>query len=146
MTRDISKFHYDIDIGWGDCDPAKIVYTANIPGYALKAINAWWERHLDGDGWFQLELDRNIGTPFVHMSLDFKSPITPRHKLNCEVWPARLGETSIEFRVNGFQNDVLCFEGRFVCVFTIANEFKKQAPPKEIREIILPLIISEATK
>jgi len=146
MTQDISKFRYDIGIGWGDCDPAKIVYTANIPGYALKAINAWWEHHLDGDGWFQLELDRNIGTPFVHMSLDFKSPITPRHKLNCDVWPARLGETSIDFRVDGLQDGVLCFEGRFTCVFIVASEFKKQAPPKEIRDIILPKIIPEIAR
>ena len=114
---DVKKFEHVIGIGWGDCDPAKIVYTARIPGFALNAINAWWEHHLDGDGWFQMELDRNVGTPFVHMSLDFKSPITPRHRLICKVWPSRLGDTSISFRVDGFQDGTLCFEGKFVCVF-----------------------------
>ncbi len=141
---DVKKFEHVIGIGWGDCDPAKIVYTARIPGFALEAINAWWEHHLDGDGWFQMELDRNVGTPFVHMSLDFKSPITPRHRLICKVWPSRLGDTSITFRVNGFQGGTLCFEGKFVCVFTVADEFKKQPPPKEIREIIAPLVIADS--
>ena len=143
MKNDVAKFRHDIGIAWGDCDPAQIVYTGRIPTMALEAINAWWEHHLDGDGWFQMELDRNLGTPFVHMSFDFKSPITPRHKLNCDVWPAKLGETSIEFRVHGYQDGVICFESRFVCVFVIANEFQKQVPPENIREIILSHLIPD---
>ncbi len=133
-------FTHEIRVTWGDCDPARIAYTARLPWFALDAINAWWEEHLDGDGWYQLELDRNVGTPFVHMSLDFRAPVTPRHRLICEVWPARLGSASIEFRVHGRQDRVLCFEGRFVCVFTIADQFKSQPAPIDIRKIVEPLI------
>lgn len=133
-------FTHEIRVTWGDCDPAKIAYTARIPWFALDAIDAWWEHHMGGDGWYQLELDRNIGTPFVHMSLDFRSPVTPRHRLICEVWPSRLGTSSIEFRVDGRQDGVLCFEGRFVCVFTIADKFRSQPAPKEIRDVVTPLL------
>jgi acyl-CoA thioesterase FadM len=133
-------FEHEIRVAWGDCDPARIAYTARIPWFALDAINAWWEHHLDGLGWFQMEIDLNIGTPFVHMSLDFKSPITPRHRLICEVYPMRLGATSIRFAVNGRQNGVLCFEGQFVSVFTIADEFKPQPAPERIRQVIEPLL------
>jgi len=94
---------HDIRVTWGDCDPAKIAYTGRLPWFALDAINGWWETHLGGDGWFQMELDRNVGTPFVRLEMDFKSPVTPRHRLNCHVWPVRLGETSITFRVDGVQ-------------------------------------------
>ncbi len=138
-----NKFRHEIRVGWGDCDPAKIVYTGRLPCFALDAINAWWEYRLGGDGWYQLELDRNVGTPFVHMSFDFRSPITPRHRLECDVWPTRLGESSIEFRVDGFQDGVLCFESRFVCVFTIASKFAKRSAPQEIRDIVEPLIIPD---
>ncbi|HAV08094.1 MAG TPA: acyl-CoA thioesterase, partial [Rhodobacteraceae bacterium] len=116
-------YTHEIRVTWGDCDPARIAYTARIPWFALDAINAWWEHHLGGDGWFQMELDRNLGTPFVNMNIDFRAPITPRHRLVCDVAPSRLGDTSISFRVNGFQDGILCFEGRFTCVFIVANTF-----------------------
>ncbi len=140
------SFVHPINVTWGDCDPARIAYTGRIPNWALDAINAWWEAHLDGDGWYQLELDRNVGTPFVHMSLDFRSPITPRHKLMCQTWPSRLGKSSIEFCVHGFQNDVLCFEGTFVCVFTVADAFRSQPAPADIRSVVEPHVRPKAAQ
>ncbi|MFY9211138.1 MAG: thioesterase family protein [Aestuariivita sp.] len=133
-------FEHVIRVGWGDCDPARIAYTARIPAWALESIDAWWEHHLSGDGWFQMETDRNVGTPFVNLSMDFRSPITPRHRLLCRVWPTKLGYKSITFRVEGVQNGQLCFEGSFTCVFTIADKFISQSPPEEIRAIVEPLI------
>ncbi|MBE1285442.1 MAG: acyl-CoA thioesterase [Rhodobacteraceae bacterium] len=129
-------FVHSIRVGWGDCDPAQIAYTGRLPAFALEAIDAWWEHHLGGDGWFQMELDRKTGTPFVHMSLDFRSPVTPRHRLKCHVWPTRLGNSSIEFRVDGRQNDVLCFEGRFVCVFVNPDGFQPKEPPDDMRRVV----------
>ncbi len=134
--RPETAYRHEIRVTWGDCDPARIAYTARIPWFALDAINGWWEHHLGGDGWFQMELGRNMGTPFVHMSLDFTAPVTPRHRLICHVWPTRLGDTSVEFRVDGVQDGVTCFSGRFVNVFTIADKFRKSPPPEEIRRIV----------
>ena len=128
-------FIHEIRVTWGDCDPAKIVYTARVPSFALDAINAWWEHHT-GEGWYQMELDRNLGTPFVSMKIDFRAPITPRHRLNCAVWPNRLGETSIGFHVEGRQDGLVCFEGDFVSVFTVADRFEKTRPPVNIREVV----------
>ncbi len=126
---------HEIRVTWGDCDPAKIAYTGRLPWFALDAINAWWETHL-GDGWFQLELDRNIGTPFVRLEMDFMHPVTPRHRLLCHVWPTRLGETSIEFRVDGVQNGTLCFTSKSVSVFIVADAFRKQSPPPDIHDVV----------
>ncbi len=133
-------FVHPVNVTWGDCDPARIAYTARLPYFSLDAINAWWEAHLDGDGWFQMEIDRNVGTPFVRMELDFRSPVTPRHMLMCETFPTRLGNKSITFAVKARQDDVLCFEGLFTCVFTIADQFKSQNVPDELRRVIEPLI------
>jgi len=135
-SRPSSAHTHKINVSWGDCDPAKIVYTARLPWFALDAINGWWEAHLDGDGWFQMELDRNVGTPFVRLEMDFRHPVTPRHTLTCHVWPEKLGETSITFRVDAEQNGKLCFSTRTVSVFTVADQFAKQTPPTEIKEII----------
>ncbi len=133
-------FEHEIRVTWGDCDPARIAYTGRLPWFALDAINAWWEVHLGGDGWYQLEIDRNIGTPFVHMSMDFRAPVTPRHRLRCAVWPSALGTSSVTFRVDGRQDGTLCFEGTFVCVFIIADEFKSQPAPPSLRQVIAPHI------
>jgi len=133
-------FRHEIRVTWGDCDPANIVYTGRIPWFALDAINAWWEHHVGMGGWYHLELDRNIGTPFVHMSLNFTSPITPRHRLICAVRPIRLGETSIEFEVVGSQDGTDCFNGRFISVFTVADVFKKQPVPQDIKQVVEPYL------
>ena len=135
-----APFEYAINVTWGDCDPARIAYTARLPAFALEAINGWWEAHLDGDGWYQMELDRNVGTPFVKLAMEFFSPVTPRHTLLCEVFPTRLGDKSITFTVKGRQDGTLCFEGRYTCVFTIADQFKSQSAPPDLRAIIEPLV------
>lgn len=142
--RPDTAHRHQINVTWGDCDPAKIAYTARLPWFALDAINAWWEAHLDGDGWFQMELDRNVGTPFVRLEMDFRSPVTPRHKLICHVWPEKLGTSSITFRVDGEQDGKLCFSSRSVSVFTVADKFQKQPAPAEIRAVVEPLIPPQA--
>jgi len=136
-------FIHEIRVTWADCDPAKIAYTGRIPLWALDSINAWLEHHLDGDGWFQLNVDRNTGTPFVHMEMDFRGPITPRHRLMCEVRVVRLGTASIEYKVIGRQDGALCFEGSFVSVFVNADKFEPKPAPADIRQIIEPLLQPE---
>ena len=135
-----APFVHPVNVTWGDCDPARIAYTARLPAFALEAINGWWEAHLDGDGWYQMELDRNVGTPFVKMEMEFFSPVTPRHTLMCETFPTRLGNKSITFTVRGRQDDTLCFEGSFTCVFTIADAFRSQTVPDDLRAIIEPQV------
>lgn len=134
--RPTSVHQHEINVTWGDCDPARIVYTGRLPWFALDAINSWWQDRLGGDGWYQMELDRNVGTPFVRLEMDFVRPVTPRHRLICHVWPVKLGETSIAFRVDGEQDGKLCFSTRTVNVFIIADQFKKRTPPDEIRAIV----------
>lgn len=138
--RPDTAHRHEIRVTWGDCDPAKIVYTGRIPWFALDAINSWWVENLGGDGWFQMELDRNVGTPFVRLEMDFRAPITPRHPLVCHVWPVRLGETSITFRVDGMQDGTLCFSSRTVSVFIDAAAFTKRTPPDDMRAVIERLL------
>lgn len=128
---------HEIRVTWGDCDPAQIAYTARLPWFTLDAINAWWEEHLGG-GWYQMELDHNVGTPFVRLAMDFLSPVTPRHRLICHVWPTRLGTSSIAFRVEAEQDGKLCFVADTVSVFTNASAFSKIPPPDNIRAVLAP--------
>ena len=134
-------FTHEITVGWADCDPAAIAFTGRIPYFALEAIDAFW-REMVGLDWYQLNLDQNIGTPFVHLSLDFSAPVTPRHKLACNVEVTRLGTTSISFRVSGFQNAILCFKGIFTCVFVVSDAMRPRQPPADIRARIAALVVN----
>ena len=133
--RPDTALRHEVRVTWGDCDPARIAYTGRLPWFALEAIDAWWEAKA-GDGWFQMELDRNVGTPFVSLSMDFFSPVTPRHRLVCWVWPERLGTTSITFRVDGHQDGTHCFAMSGTSVFVEASAFRKQPPPKDLRALV----------
>ncbi|GLQ36961.1 hypothetical protein GCM10007908_05810 [Rhizobium albus] len=134
-------FVHTIMVQWADCDPARIAYTGQIPKFALSAIDAWWAERV-GIDWFALNVDHRMGTPFVHLDMDFRSPITPRHPLLCTVMLTKLGTTSLTFRVVGRQNEAVCFEGNFVCVAVSADDFRPGYPSAEIR-IRLESLLSE---
>jgi 4-hydroxybenzoyl-CoA thioesterase len=130
-----SSFVYRIRVAWGDCDPVRIAYTARIPEWALDALEAWWH-HTIGLNWYTMQAERQLCTPFVHMKMDFRSPVTPRHPLECEVVVSRLGHRSIAHRVYGRQDGVLCFEGDHVAVFVDAVTMKPHTPPDDIVAMI----------
>ena len=135
----MAAFTHEITVGWADCDPAAIAFTGRIPYFALEAIDAFW-REMVGADWYALNLDQNIGTPFVHLSLDFSAPVTPRHKLTCAVEVARLGNTSITFAITGSQNGQTCWTGIFTCVFVESDAMTPREPPEDIRARLTPLV------
>lgn len=124
-------FVHRVKVRWGDCDPATIAYTGRIPALALEAIEAWWEHHTGLD-WYRINLDRGVGTPFVHLAMDFHSPVTPRHILECEVTLKALGKASITHAVRAFQAGVLCFSGEFVAAFVDAGVMKPRPLPDDL--------------
>ncbi len=126
-----NTFIHQIRVGWADCDPADMAYTGRIPCWALDAIDAWWEAKTTHD-WYRLNLDRNVGTPFVHMTLDFRAPVTPRHRLDCAVTLVRIGRSSIRHHVRGYQDGVLCFEGEFVSVCVVSDKLTPRSLPDDI--------------
>lgn len=131
----MSTFEHQTLIHWGDCDPANIVYTGRIPNFCLDAIDAYLGDRAGG-GWFIQENDNNMGMPFVRMEIDFRHPVTPRHPLVCRVWPAKIGTSSVTFRVEGRQDGVVCFEGLFIEVVTVADKFAKQPIPDHLRSVL----------
>ena len=126
---------HPITVGWGDCDPAQIAYTANVPSWGMKALEAWCVLCL-GVNWFELNMDHGIGTPFVHMSYDFTAPITPRGMLECTVYVRRIGRSSLHHIIEGRQSGQLCFSGNMTSVFVAASQLKPIAIPPNMRQSI----------
>lgn len=128
-------YHHAITVLWGDTDPAQIAYTANIPAWGLRAIEAWVKDCL-GVGWYEMNVDLGVGTPFVDLRLSFHAPITPRHPLLAAVTVARLGRSSLTCDVEGTQDGVRCFSGRYVCVFVDALARRPIPVPPNMRACI----------
>jgi 4-hydroxybenzoyl-CoA thioesterase len=116
-------------VRFGDCDPALIAYTGSIVDYALVAIDEFWKVALDGKGWFELNLDHDIGTAFVNLSYDFTAPITPRAQLEMKVRVLSKGRSSITFCVTADHAGRAAFLARLTCVFIRRSTLKSIAPP-----------------
>ena len=136
------RLDYSIDVSWGDCDPAQIAYTANIPAWGLKAIEAWYQSCL-GIGWYEINLDHSLGTPFVSLNFDFKAPVTPRDRLEIRVYIQKLGTSSLSHYLEGYQADTLCFTGSTTAVFVLAESLKSTAIPENMRKTIESYIASQ---
>ncbi|WP_051631009.1 acyl-CoA thioesterase [Afifella pfennigii] len=122
------------NVTFGDCDPAGIVYTGSIVNFALLAVERYFAAILGGQSWFELNLDHQIGTPFVNLDTQFKAPVTGRDSLNCDVVLTHFGRTSLGFRVDGYQSGTHCFTASLVAVFADRQTLQKAAPPRWIRE------------
>ena len=126
-------------IRWGESDPARIVYTARFLDFAMDAIEAFFTDRL-GASFYEFNMDHGLGTPFVHVELDFRSPLTPRDTLETEVRLARLGGSSLTFAVKGRVGERLAYEGRLVCAFVdmTAHAMKPVPVPPQFRPLLEP--------
>ena len=143
LTKMNGSFSHNIKVRWADCDPANIAYTGTLANFSLEAIDAWWEKHT-GSGWYEMNIEKNIGLPFVHMSIDFMHPVTPKHLLECQVKLIKLGTNSIRFEVVGFQKNTVCFTGEFVEALVDSKAHKKTPMPNDLRELLTSLLEDES--
>ncbi|GGG17913.1 tol-pal system-associated acyl-CoA thioesterase [Caldovatus sediminis] len=128
----LSPFVHVRRVSWADTDAARIAYTARFLDFAVEAIEAWWRDRM-GTDWYEMNVDRGIGTPFVHAALDFRSPVTPRDTLATTVRLARLGGSSLRFVVAGCAGRRLVYEGTLVCAFVDAATMRPIGVPAEFR-------------
>ncbi|MCI4663030.1 MAG: acyl-CoA thioesterase [Neomegalonema sp.] len=130
-------FIWQRPIRFGDCDPARIAYTGRIADFALEALDAFWDDLLEGQGWYQMNVDHGYGMPFVRLEIDFSAPITPRTVLECRVMPERIGESSITMLVEGAQAQRACFAARTISVFATTEPMAKIPIPMPVRAALL---------
>ncbi|MGG5812030.1 acyl-CoA thioesterase [Falsiroseomonas sp. CW058] len=115
-----APFVHARQVHFGECDPARIVYTPRFLDFAMEAVDAFFRERL-GAGFYELNADHGIGTPFVRVELDFRSPVTPRDVLATEVRVARLGGGSLHLALTGRVGGRVAFESRLVCAFVAGD-------------------------
>lgn len=108
---------------FGDTDAAAIVYTPNFTKYCMEAAENWFKQYLDVD-WYILNTEHQMGTPVVHMEIDFFAPLKGSDKLGVSVEVERVGNSTITLNFRGEKitspptKNVYCFSGQFVFCFT----------------------------
>lgn len=123
-------------VHWSDTDAAQIVYTVRFLDYVMEAIEGWW-RNVVGTNWFEMNVDRHIGTPVVNVNFDFKAPLTPRYGLRLTVLVVRAGRASITFNILGDRDDgVRSFTAQLTACAVDNREQKSIEIPPEWREKI----------
>ncbi len=131
---------------WSDTDAARIVYTGRIADYVIEAIDHFM-REVVRIPWFELNLDHHLGTPFVSLSYDIYTPITPRDELRCPVLVEKLGNSSVIFHVEIYLEDgTKAVDGRSVNVFVDNRDMTKVDIPSDIRERIQAYMDAGGTK
>ena len=130
--RPTEPFAHRRRILWGETDAARIAYTARFLDFAMEAVEGWFQDRL-GLGWYELNLDHGIGTPFVHVEMDFRSPVTPRDVLDSTVLLSRLGGSSLRFAVTGRAGGRLVYEAVLACAFVDAARMRPIPVPERFR-------------
>ncbi len=85
-----------VAIGWGQCDPAGIVYFPRFFELFHAAMETWFGERL-GMPYDQVIGARKIGFPAVHTEADFRRPTGFGERVAVELRVARIGRSSIEF-------------------------------------------------
>lgn len=120
--------------GWSDTDAAQIVYTVRFVDYAMEAIEGWFRDVMQLD-WYRMNTELDMGTPFVKIEMDIKSPLTPKDELESCVLVEEMGRSSLVFNVTGRRSDSqISFESKFVCSMVRKSTMRSISIPQNLRE------------
>ncbi|MCP3674187.1 MAG: acyl-CoA thioesterase [Gammaproteobacteria bacterium] len=109
-------------ISFGDTDAAGIVYTTRYTDYCMDASEFWFREYLDCD-WYEININQGMGTPVVHMELDFTASLVGSDKLAVVVRVAKIGRSTVTLEYEGLRkksdnNDLVpVFTAKFIHCF-----------------------------
>jgi 4-hydroxybenzoyl-CoA thioesterase len=134
---------HEVDVGWGQCDPAGIVYFPRFFEMFHAAMETWFGRAL-GLPYQDVIVGRKIGFPAVHTEADFRKTTRFGERIAVELRVQRLGTSSIDlgYVIRGAAPDDVRAVGRTVCVVmdldpTSAEHHRARPLPDDIRAAIV---------
>ncbi|MFO7561990.1 MAG: thioesterase family protein [Enhygromyxa sp.] len=104
-----------LEVRFGDCDPAGIVYFPRYFDFFHQAMETWFPAEL-GFGYDEFVRERKLGFPAVHSEADFERPSRFGERIEIHQRVTRLGRTSIAFAYEVWGGGVRRATGRSVCV------------------------------
>lgn len=119
-----------IDVQFGDCDPAGIVYYPTLFHYCHVAFERAWGMAL-GIAYPELIATERLGFPTVHVEADFLSPARYGDTVTFDVWISRIGASSVVFEFEGAVADRTVVRASHTKVCTNLDMMTKvEIPPR----------------
>ena len=129
----MTVYVYRRRVQWGDADPAEMAYTVRFLDFAMDAIDSWYRDEIGCD-WFTLNVERQFGSPAVHLELDFKAPLRPGDEIEIRVFVEKVGTSSVTLRFDGrFTDGRPVYEGCIVNVFVDRESLRSAPIPSDMK-------------
>ncbi|MBJ76202.1 MAG: thioesterase [Planctomycetes bacterium] len=135
----MSSYDTILQVRFGHVDPAGIVYFPRIYDYLHDVFEELWEKHV-GQRYYHLLLEKKVGFPLVHSSVDFKSPLRFGDRPLVSVTCFKLGRTSLGLRYVFRLGETLCLEAKQVTACIDVDTMKPVAIPDAFREKFAELL------
>jgi len=108
-------FVTQLDVRFGDVDPAGIAYYPRIFEFVHQATEALWDVHV-GRRYFYLLSEEKLGFPLVHSEVEFKHPLRFGDRPIVKVTTFKVGTSSVGLHYVFLVDDVECVDARMTVV------------------------------
>jgi 4-hydroxybenzoyl-CoA thioesterase len=128
----------EIQVEWGDCDPAGIVYFPRFFEFFDACTNALFERA----GFRKAEMLKHyglLGIPLIEAAAQFYVPAAFGESVTVETRIVEWGNSSFRVEHKMYKGDVLAAEGRERRVWTVRDPLRQsgmrsQPIPQEVKD------------
>ena len=123
-----------INVRFGDCDPAGLVYYPALFHYCHAAMEEFFAARC-GVEYARLVSTERMGFPTVNVSAEFFEPFVYGDAAEVEVWVSRVGRASVtfEYRLRRASDGRLCATATLVQVAMNLDERRAVAVPEDLR-------------
>jgi 4-hydroxybenzoyl-CoA thioesterase len=122
-------------IRFSHSDPAGIVYYPNYFDMMNGVVEDWFGHEL-GIDFATMIMGRRHGLPIVHAECDFRRPSRFGERLDLTLLVAKLGRTSLAYRIVGHVGGEARLEGKIVTVMIALDTGEKVPIPDALRRPI----------
>ena len=126
-------FVTQLDVRFGDVDPAGIAYYPRIFEFIHQATEALWDVHV-GRRYFYLLSEEKLGFPLVHSEVQFKSPLRFGDRPIVKVTAFKVGTSSLGLNYKFYVDDVECVDARMTVVCVALDGLKSRPIPGNYKE------------
>ena len=123
-----------INVRFGDCDPAGLVYYPVLFHYCHAAMEEFFSARC-GVSYARLAAEERLGFPTVNVRSEFFSPFVYGDEVEAEVWVSRVGRSSatFEYRLRRAADGALCASATLVQVAINLDDRRAVAVPENLR-------------
>lgn len=125
-------FVTQLDVRFGDVDPAGIAYYPRIFEFIHQATEALWDVHV-GRRYFYLLSEEKLGFPLVASHVDFRHPLRFGDRPVVKVTAFKVGTSSLGLDYVFSVDDVECVHARMTVVCVDLDGLRSRPIPTEYR-------------